>query len=94
MRRALVFLALTSVAPPAAAYGSEVGQTHASSELPDRPTGMAEVGLGWLVLPEDASAENPAPLTLWVHGGPLNSWNSWSWRWCPSPGPCRRQSSW
>ena len=38
---------------------------------------------GWLVLPEDASAENPAPLTLWVHGGPLNSWNSWSWRWCP-----------
>ena len=38
---------------------------------------------GWLVLPEDASPENPAPLTLWVHGGPLNSWNAWSWRWCP-----------
>ena len=51
MRRALAFLALTSIAPPAAAYGSEVGQTNASSELPDRPTGMAEVGLGWLVLP-------------------------------------------
>lgn len=38
---------------------------------------------GWLVLPDSASAENPAPLTLWVHGGPLHSWNAWSWRWCP-----------
>lgn len=38
---------------------------------------------GWLVLPEGTSAENPAPLTLWVHGGPLGSWNAWSWRWCP-----------
>ncbi len=37
----------------------------------------------WLVLPEGASAERPAPLLLWVHGGPLMSWNSWSWRWCP-----------
>ncbi|MBB1483554.1 S9 family peptidase [Tessaracoccus sp. MC1865] len=38
---------------------------------------------GWLILPEGASPAQPAPLTLWVHGGPLNSWNSWSWRWCP-----------
>ena len=38
---------------------------------------------GWLVLPEGASPEAPAPLTLWVHGGPRNSWNDWSWRWCP-----------
>jgi dipeptidyl aminopeptidase/acylaminoacyl peptidase len=37
----------------------------------------------WLVLPEGASAENPAPLLLWIHGGPLMSWNAWSWRWCP-----------
>ncbi|MGY1856863.1 alpha/beta fold hydrolase [Modestobacter sp. SYSU DS0290] len=37
----------------------------------------------WLVLPEGASAERPAPLVLWVHGGPLMSWNSWSWRWTP-----------
>ena len=37
----------------------------------------------WLVLPEGASADNPAPLLLWIHGGPLMSWNSWSWRWCP-----------
>jgi dipeptidyl aminopeptidase/acylaminoacyl peptidase len=38
---------------------------------------------GWLVLPEGASAEQPAPLLLWVHGGPVASWNSWSWRWNP-----------
>ncbi len=37
----------------------------------------------WLVLPEGASADSPAPLLLWVHGGPLMSWNAWSWRWTP-----------
>src|SRR5699024_12021357 len=37
----------------------------------------------WLALPEGAAAEAPAPLLLWIHGGPLGSWNSWSWRWCP-----------
>ncbi|HEY8373985.1 MAG TPA: S9 family peptidase [Pseudonocardiaceae bacterium] len=37
----------------------------------------------WLVLPEGASPEQPAPLLLWVHGGPLNSWNAWTWRWNP-----------
>lgn len=34
----------------------------------------------WLVLPEDLT---PAPLLLWIHGGPVASWNSWSWRWNP-----------
>jgi dipeptidyl aminopeptidase/acylaminoacyl peptidase len=38
---------------------------------------------GWLVLPAGASAQAPAPLVLWVHGGPQSSWNSWSWRWNP-----------
>lgn len=38
---------------------------------------------GWLCLPAGASAEQPVPLVLWVHGGPLGSWNAWSWRWCP-----------
>ncbi len=37
----------------------------------------------WLALPEGASEQSPAPLVLWIHGGPLGSWNSWSWRWCP-----------
>jgi dipeptidyl aminopeptidase/acylaminoacyl peptidase len=38
---------------------------------------------GWLAMPAGASADNPAPLLLWVHGGPVASWNSWSWRWNP-----------
>ncbi len=38
---------------------------------------------GWLALPEGASEAAPAPLLLWVHGGPLGSWNTWSWRWNP-----------
>ncbi|HEX9063581.1 MAG TPA: prolyl oligopeptidase family serine peptidase, partial [Streptosporangiaceae bacterium] len=38
---------------------------------------------GWLVLPEGATGQAPAPLLLWVHGGPVMSWNSWSWRWNP-----------
>lgn len=36
-----------------------------------------------LVLPDGADSEHPAPLVLWVHGGPLGSWNRWSWRWVP-----------
>jgi len=49
-------------------------------------TTTAEDGVevrAWLVLPEGASAASPAPLLLWIHGGPLNSWNAWSWRWNP-----------
>jgi dipeptidyl aminopeptidase/acylaminoacyl peptidase len=37
----------------------------------------------WLALPEGASADSPAPLLLWIHGGPLGSWNAWTWRWNP-----------
>ncbi|MFI1995520.1 S9 family peptidase [Actinoplanes sp. NPDC020271] len=37
----------------------------------------------WLALPHDAGAGTPAPLLLWIHGGPLASWTGWSWRWCP-----------
>ena len=49
-------------------------------------SGIAEDGTSlraWLVLPDGASAEDPAPLALWVHGGPCSSWNAWSWRWNP-----------
>jgi dipeptidyl aminopeptidase/acylaminoacyl peptidase len=48
-------------------------------------TATAEDGTplrAWLVLPPGAESE-PAPLLLWVHGGPLHSWNSWAWRWNP-----------
>lgn len=37
----------------------------------------------WLALPHTAGADTPAPLLLWVHGGPLASWNAWHWRWNP-----------
>jgi dipeptidyl aminopeptidase/acylaminoacyl peptidase len=49
-------------------------------------TAVADDGVeirGWLILPAGASAGNPAPLLLWIHGGPLSSWNDWSWRWNP-----------
>jgi dipeptidyl aminopeptidase/acylaminoacyl peptidase len=50
--------------------------TEVSTEAPDGVPVR-----GWLVLPEPAQA--PAPLLLWVHGGPYSSWNGWSWRWNP-----------
>ncbi len=34
----------------------------------------------WLALPP---ADGQAPLLLWIHGGPLGSWNAWQWRWNP-----------
>lgn len=56
---------------------------------PDVPAHLEEVETtaadgarvrGWLVVPE---GDGPYPLLLWIHGGPLNSWNQWSWRWNP-----------
>ena len=58
-------------------------------DLPTLPGTLTEIAAttptgttvrSWLVLPDDAA---PAPLLLWVHGGPLGSWNSWAWRWNP-----------
>jgi dipeptidyl aminopeptidase/acylaminoacyl peptidase len=37
----------------------------------------------YLALPEGASTGSPAPMLLWIHGGPLGSWNAWTWRWNP-----------
>lgn len=37
----------------------------------------------WLVRPVDADGD--VPLVVFIHGGPLNSWNTWSWRWNPLP---------
>ncbi|KHK95651.1 peptidase S9 [Microbacterium mangrovi] len=60
--------------------------------IPEVPARMTDVETtaadgarvrGWLLLPQDAAADAPAPLLLWIHGGPLNSWNAWSWRWNP-----------
>lgn len=60
-----------------------------STEPPGRLTELSAVAAdgtplrAWLVLPQGASAGAPAPLLLWIHGGPLSSWNGWSWRWNP-----------
>ncbi|MGH8868469.1 MAG: S9 family peptidase [Actinomycetes bacterium] len=37
----------------------------------------------WLAMPADASASDPAPLLVFIHGGPMGSWNTWHWRWNP-----------
>ncbi|MGE0214816.1 S9 family peptidase [Mycolicibacterium sp.] len=60
--------------------------------LPELPgtvtevTAVAEDGQpvrSWLVLPDGGDDAPPAPLLLWIHGGPLGSWNAWHWRWNP-----------
>lgn len=78
--------ALASGAPVAAtALRSPAATPALPGRLEDVETTAAD-GVrvrSWLALPEGASAENPAPLLLWIHGGPLGSWNAWSWRWNP-----------
>ncbi|HEU5007211.1 MAG TPA: prolyl oligopeptidase family serine peptidase [Jatrophihabitantaceae bacterium] len=45
------------------------------------PAGDGRRVHAWLCLPPEG--ERPAPLMLWIHGGPFSSYNSWSWRWSP-----------
>ncbi|MGI8657875.1 MAG: alpha/beta fold hydrolase [Candidatus Limnocylindria bacterium] len=59
----------------------------ALAELPGRVERLSarasdgqEIG-SWLVVPSDAAADAPAPLVVFVHGGPVGSWNAWTWRW-------------
>jgi len=76
----------------ATAAGSDPARLAGPAGRPGVPGTLTEVQAvaadgatvrGWLVLPAGASAGSPAPLLLWVHGGPVMSWNSWSWRWNP-----------
>ncbi|MDW4571871.1 alpha/beta fold hydrolase [Microbacterium sp. M3] len=69
---------VTPLATPAAAPSAPGSITEVETTAEDG----ARVR-GWLLLPEGATANAPAPLLLWIHGGPLNSWNAWSWRWAP-----------
>ncbi len=71
--------ATSTVLPSPVAYPSMPGRI----ERVETTTADGVRVPGWLVLPDGASSDAPVPLTLWVHGGPLGSWNSWSWRWCP-----------
>ena len=67
--------ALATPAPPPTAPGT-ITEVETTAEDGARVR-------AWLLLPDGASADDPAPLLLWIHGGPLNSWNAWSWRWAP-----------
>ncbi|HEY2077919.1 MAG TPA: prolyl oligopeptidase family serine peptidase [Streptosporangiaceae bacterium] len=71
-----------STAEPLPSPGGEVALPGSVTEVATTVADGTRVR-GWLVLPEGASADRPAPLLLWVHGGPISSWNSWSWRWNP-----------
>ena len=59
----------------------------AASGSVERITGTAADGTpigAWLVKPEGMSAAHPAPLVVFVHGGPLGTWtDGWHWRWNP-----------
>jgi dipeptidyl aminopeptidase/acylaminoacyl peptidase len=66
----------------------EVEQLRSPVTSPDVPGKLEEIEAraadgsvirAWLALP----LEGPSPLLLWIHGGPLMSWQSWSWRWNP-----------
>ena len=70
----------------------EITALRGPDPLPELPgtlteiTARAEDGStvrSWLALPTGAAPHAPVPLLLWVHGGPLGSWNTWSWRWNP-----------
>lgn len=78
--------------PVRVAPDAEVTELATPAPAPAVPGSLTEVSTvaedgtpvrAWLVLPEGASADSPAPLLLWIHGGPLGSWNAWSWRWNP-----------
>ena len=91
----LVALRSSWVTPPHPVAISRTGivtELATPATLPVAPGSITEVNTiaddgarvrGWLLLPPGASAEHPAPMLLWIHGGPLNSWNAWSWRWSP-----------
>jgi dipeptidyl aminopeptidase/acylaminoacyl peptidase len=70
----------------------ETTRLPAPAERPSRPGRLERIAAtaadgsrvpAYLALPEGASADSPAPMLLWIHGGPLGSWNAWTWRWNP-----------
>ncbi|MGH9170963.1 MAG: prolyl oligopeptidase family serine peptidase [Acidimicrobiales bacterium] len=58
----------------------EVGQLPGRLDEVTTVAGDGTAIRAWLAHPD---SPEPAPLLLWVHGGPLASWNTWSWRWNP-----------
>jgi poly(3-hydroxybutyrate) depolymerase len=94
-----VYALRSAIDCPPAPVRIALGRSHSATELllgPAQavrsPGRLAEVTAeaadgtplrAWLALPSDAAGDAPVPLLLWVHGGPVSSWNSWSWRWNP-----------
>jgi dipeptidyl aminopeptidase/acylaminoacyl peptidase len=64
---------------PATPAGDLPGST-VIERLTARADDGVEIG-SWLLRPAGASADDPAPLVVFVHGGPLGTWAGWSWRW-------------
>ena len=76
----------TSAAQPLPGPAEAVGKTVRVPGRLEEVTATAEDGTplrAWIALPQQASATTPVPLLLWIHGGPLHSWNAWAWRWNP-----------
>lgn len=69
-------------APRALTSAWSAGELPGRLEWVDTDVDGVAVG-GWLCTPATATRARPAPLMVWVHGGPHASYNSWSWRWCP-----------
>ncbi|MGW6495434.1 prolyl oligopeptidase family serine peptidase [Nonomuraea angiospora] len=70
--------------------GGEIVDLPSPAPRPEVPGTLTEISAtaddgatvrGWLALPEGTSADEPAPFVLWIHGGPVASWNDWQWRW-------------
>ncbi len=59
------------------------GRRRRSSGWPRSPLTARRSGRGWFG-PPTRLATAPAPLVVFVHGGPLGTWNSWHWRWNPT----------
>lgn len=59
-----------------------IGPLPGSLERVETDVDGVQVG-GWLCTPDSATASEPAPAMLWIHGGPHSSYNTWGWRWCP-----------
>ncbi len=69
------------VLPSPAATEAEVDAPGLVERIDSRAGDGAPIG-AWLVRPAEASAAAPAPLVVFVHGGPLGSWpDGWHWRW-------------
>ena len=70
-----------TVIPSPAATEAEVGAPGTVERICGTAADGTPIG-AWLVKPEGMSAEHPAPLVVFVHGGPLGTWtDGWHWRW-------------